>query len=87
MDKLIINYRFQGHPDIVADSKGAYYQLDQTANKYTPSFRKLNLVLNNGITAGYRINSKFVSLHQLRKLAYETNEVIATKKKLSYPPY
>ena len=87
MDKLLIKYRFQGHPYIVADGKGEFYQLPYTANKYTRSFRKLNLILNNGITEGYRINRKFVSLNQLRKVAYVSNEVVATQIDLSNPPF
>jgi len=87
MDKLLIKYRFQGFPYIVADGKGEFYQLPHTANKYTRSFRKLNLILNNGITAGYRINRKFVSFNQLRKVAYISNEVVATKIDLPNPPF
>ena len=51
MDRLLIKYRFQGFPYIVADGKGEFYQLPHVVNKYTRSFRKLNVVLNNGISA------------------------------------
>ncbi len=87
MDRLLIKYRFQGFPYIVADGKGEFYQLPHVVNKYTRSFRKLNVVLNNGITEGYRINRKFISLNQLRKVAYVTNEVVATKIDLSKVPF
>jgi hypothetical protein len=76
MDRLLIKYRFQGLPFIVADGKGEFYQLPHHVNKYFKPLRKLELVLNNGITEGYRINRKFTSLHQLRKKAYISNEVI-----------
>ena len=33
MDKLLIKYRFQGIPYIVADGKGEFYQLPHVANK------------------------------------------------------
>ena len=77
--KLLIKYRFQGYPYIVADGKGKFYQLPHVVNKYTRPFRKLNLILNNGITEGYRINRKFISLNQLRKVSYISSEVVATK--------
>jgi len=76
MDRLLIKYRFQGLPFIVADGKGTFYQLPHCVNKYFKPLRKLELVLNNGITEGYRINRKFISLHQLRKKAYISSEVI-----------
>ena len=44
-------------------------------------------MLNNGITEGYRINRKFISLNQLRKMAYISNEVVATKIDLSIVPF
>ncbi len=87
MNKLLIKYRFQGHPYIVADGKGDFYQLPHLVNKYSRSFRKLSRVLNNGITEGYRINRKFVSLNQLRKVAYISNEVVATKVDLTKAPF
>lgn len=87
MDRLLIKYRFQGYPYIVADGKGEFYQLPHTVNKYTRSFRKLNCILNNGITEGYRINRKFISLNQLKKLAYISSEVVSTKLDLSTPPF
>ena len=87
MDELLIKYRFQGYPYIVADGKGGFYQLPHVANKYTRPFRKLNIILNNGITEGYRINRKFISLTQLRKVAYISSEVVATKIDLSNPPF
>ncbi len=76
MKNLLIKYRFQGLPFIVADGKGVFYQLPHCANKYDKAFRKLKLVLNNKVTEGYRINRKFISLHQLRKKAYISSEVI-----------
>ena len=87
VNKLLIKYRFQGYPYIVADGKGVFYQLPYVVNKYSMSFRKLNLILNNGITEGYCINRKFISLNQLRKVAYVTNEVVATKIDLTNPPF
>lgn len=87
MPKLLIKYRSQGYPYIVADGKGDFYQLPHVANKYSRPFRKLNLILNNGITEGYRINRKFISLNQLRKVAYISSEVVATKIDLSPPPF
>ena len=87
MGKLLIKYRFQGYPYIVADGKGVFYQLPHVVKKYTRSFRKLNLILNNRITEGYRINRKFVSLNQLRKLAYISNEIVATKIDYSEVPF
>jgi len=87
MDELLIKYRFQGYPYIVADGKGEFYQLPHVANKYTRPFRKLSLILNNGITEGYRINRKFISLYQLRKVSYISSEVVATKLDLSNPPF
>jgi len=74
---LLIKYRFQGFPFIVADGKGVFYQLPHSTHNYFKSFRKLNMVLNNGVTEGYRINRKFVSLRQLRKKAYAAHEVIS----------
>jgi hypothetical protein len=76
MHKILIKYRFQNFPYIVADGKGVFYQLPHNDKQYTKKFRKLKTVLNNGVTEGYRINRKFVSLHQLRKLAYVSSEVI-----------
>jgi len=87
MDELLIKYRFQGYPYIVADGKGEFYQLPHVVNKYTRPFRKLNLILNNGITEGYRINRKFISLNQLRKVAYISSEIVATKIDLSKSPF
>lgn len=87
MDKLVIKYRFQEHPYIVADGKGDFYQLPHIVNKYSRSFRKLNRVLNNGITEGFRINRKFVSLNQLRKIAYVSNEIVDTQVDLSSVPF
>ncbi|NQX96495.1 MAG: hypothetical protein HRT73_01265 [Flavobacteriales bacterium] len=87
MDKLLIKYRFQGYPYVVADGKGEFFQLPHVVNKYSRSFRKLNLILNNGITEGYRINRKFISLNQLRRLAYISNEIVATKIDLSIVPF
>jgi len=51
MDELLIKYRFQVYPYIVADGKGEFYQLPHVVNKYSRLFRKLNLILNNGISA------------------------------------
>ena len=73
---LAIRYRFTELPHIVVDVHGNFYQLDHCNNKYTKSFRKLKLVLNNNVTPGYRINRKFVSVKQLRKFAYKSNETI-----------
>ena len=87
LDRLLIKYRFQGYPYIVADGKGEFYQLPHVANKYSRPFRKLNLILNNGITEGYRINRKFISLNQLRKVAYISSEVVSAKLDLSNPPF
>ena len=72
----MIKYRFKDLPFIVADGKGTFYQLPHSTNNYYKSFRKLNVVLNNGVTEGYRINRKFVSVIQLRKLAYEAHEIL-----------
>jgi hypothetical protein len=87
MDQLLIHYRFQGHPYIVADGKWGFYQLPHTVNKYTRLFRKLNCILNNGITEGYRINRKFISLNQLKKVAYISSEIVATKIAISKLPF
>ena len=87
LDRLLIKYRFQGYPYIVADGKGEFYQLPHVVNKYSRLFRKLNLILNNGITEGYRINRKFISLNQLRKVAHLSSEVVTTKIDLSTPPF
>ena len=76
MQKLLIKYRFQGFPYIVADGKGIFYQLPHSTNSYYKSFRQLNRILNNGITEGYRINRKFVAVLQLRKIAYISNDII-----------
>ena len=76
MQKLLIKYRFQGYPYIVADGKGMFYQLPHSTNSYYKSLRQLNPILNNGITEGYRINRKFVSVLQLRKKAYISSEVL-----------
>ena len=54
MQKLLIKYRFQGYPYIVADGKGIFYQLPHSTNSYYKSFRQLNQILNNEITEGYR---------------------------------
>ena len=87
MNKLLIKYRFQKYPYIVADGKGEFYQLPHLANKYSRSFRKLSCILNNGITEGYRINRKFVSLKQLRKLAYVSNEIVDIEIDFSNVPF
>ena len=76
---LVVKYRFTEFPYIVVDPHGVFYQLPHCDNKYTKNFRKLKLTLNNGVTAGYRINRKFVSLKQLRELAYKTTETITVK--------
>ena len=76
MQKIAIKYRFQGFPFIVADGKGEFYQLPHCEKKYFKSFRKLKRMLNNGVTEGYRINRKFVSLNQLRQKAYISVEII-----------
>jgi hypothetical protein len=75
MDRLLIKYRFQNLPYIVADGKGVFYQLPHSEKRYKP-FRKLKLILNNGITEGYRINRKFISIKRLRKMSYVSSEVI-----------
>ena len=62
-------------------------QLPHVVNKYSRSFRKMNKILNNGITEGLRINRRFVSLNQLRKVAYVSNEVVATKIDFSKVPF
>ena len=80
---LVVRYRFTAFPYIVVDVHGNFYQLDHCDNKYTKSFRKLKLILNNGVTPGYRINRKFVSIKQLRKLAYKSNETINTRGNLA----
>ena len=87
MEKLLIKYRFQGNPYIVADGKGDFYQLPHSINNYTRPSRKLNRMLNNGVTQGYRINRKFVSLNQLRKVAYVFNEIIDIGPSLSEVPF
>ena len=87
MERLLIKYRFKGYPYIVADGKGEFYQLPHVVNKYSRSFRKLSIILNNGNSEGYRINRKFVSLYKLREMAYVTNEVVATKIDLSNAPF
>lgn len=87
MEKLLIKYRFQGYPYIIADGKGEFYQLPYTTNNYSRPFRKLNRVLNNGITEGYRINRKFTSLKQLRKIAYVSNEIIDLDVALNEVPF
>ncbi|MEJ6492806.1 MAG: hypothetical protein QNL60_10150 [Flavobacteriales bacterium] len=79
MDRLLIKYRFQDLHYIVADGKGEFYQLPHCVNKYYKPLRKLKRVLNNGVTAGYRINRKFVSLNQLRLKAYVSTEIIEIK--------
>ena len=76
VQELLIKYRFKDYPYIVADGKGNFYQLPHCANKYYKKFRELNLVLNNKVTLGYRINRKFISLKQLRLQAYICSEVI-----------
>jgi len=76
MAELLIKYRFKDLPYIVADGKGNFFQLAHSGNKRLKTYRELNLILNNGITEGYRINRKFLSLIQLRKLSYLSNEVI-----------
>jgi hypothetical protein len=53
MERLLIKYRFQGLPFIVADGKGEFYQLPHCVNNYFKPLRKLEIVLNNGITEGY----------------------------------
>ncbi|MGQ0828609.1 MAG: hypothetical protein ACT4ON_09460 [Bacteroidota bacterium] len=73
---LYVKYKFTLFPFIVADAKGNFYQLPHCTNKYTKNYRKLTLMLNNGVTPGYRINRQFVSLKQLRKLACIVNETI-----------
>ena len=87
MEKLLIKYSFQGFLYIVADAKVDFYQLPHSINKYSRSFRKLNCILNNGITDGYRINRKFVSLKQLRKLTYVSNEIVDTEIGLPKVPF
>ena len=84
---LAIRYRFTEFPHIVVDVHGNFYQLDHCDNKYTKSFRKLKLILNNGVTPGYRINRKFVSIKRLRKLAYKSNETIAIRNVLIESPF
>ena len=86
MRKLLIKYRFQGLPYIVADGKGVFYQLAHAGKKYNP-FRKLNIILNNGVTRGYRINRNFISLHQLRKKSYITNEVLTIDNPADHLPF
>jgi hypothetical protein len=76
MQQLLIKYRFTEFPYIVADVNGNFYQLPNCEGKYKKKFRKLNVILNNGITEGYRINRNFISLKQLRKQAYVSNEII-----------
>ena len=87
MERLLIKYRFQGFPFIVADGKGEFYQLPHCVNKYYKPLRKLDLILNNGITEGYRINRKFISLHELRKKTYISNEVIELESNHSILPF
>lgn len=87
MDKLLIKYRFQNLPYIVADGKGEFYQLAHCDNNYSRPFRKLNLVLNNGVTSGYRINRKFISHRQLRKTAYLSSEVITLNNRKDDLPF
>ena len=87
MQKLLIKYRFQGYPYIVADGNGVFYQLPHNTNKHYKSFRPLNLILNNGITEGYRINRKFVSILQLRKKAYISSEVVRLDHRLEKLPF
>ena len=87
MDKLLIKYRFQNFPYIVVDGKGVFYQLPSCEHKYTRAFRKLNRVLNNGVTEGYRIDRKFVSLKQLRAQAYLSSEIIILNSDNIDPPF
>lgn len=87
MDRLLIKYRFQDLPFIVADGKGQFYQLPHCVNKYFKPLRKLELILNNGVTEGYRINRRFISVHQLRKRAYISNEVIQIDNTFEKAPF
>ena len=50
---FLIKYRFQDFPSIVADGKGEFYQLLHCENNYSNTFRKLDRILNNGVTEGY----------------------------------
>jgi hypothetical protein len=43
--------------------------------------------LNNGITEGYRINRKSISLNQLRKLAYVSSEIVDVEIAFSKVPF
>ena len=74
---IAVRYRFTEFPFIIVDIKGDFYQLAHCNNKYTKNFRKLSLMLNNGVTPGYRVDRKFVSIKKLRKLAYKVNETIS----------
>ena len=68
--ECFFKYAFEGLPYIVADAKGNFYQLPHCSNNRTKTFRPLKKVLNNNITPGYRINRRFISLYQLRKINY-----------------
>ena len=87
MDRLLIKYRFQNLASIVVDGKGEFYQLPHCVNKYYKPIRKLKLVLNNKVTEVYRINRKFTSVHQLRKKAYISNEVIQIDNNIDKLPF
>lgn len=87
MTHLRVKYRFKDYPFIVADGKGAFYQLPHCSKKYTRSFRRLSLVLNNRVTEGYRINRKFVSLKQLRKKAYLAEETLLIEEQHTESPF
>jgi len=87
MNKLLIKYRFEGLPFIVADGKGNFYQIPHSVNKYFKSFRTLNSTFNNKVTEGYRINRKFISLNQLRKKAYIAHEVIVIDDSIKDMPF
>jgi|TARA_R110000737_G_scaffold284835_1_gene291304 hypothetical protein len=87
MQKLLIKYRFQNYPYLVADGLGEFYLLPHQPKKYYKPFRKMNRVLNNGVTEGLRINRKFVSLNQLRKHAYVSKEVIIVEERNIFLPF
>jgi len=84
---LAVRYRFSEFPHIVVDVFGSFYQLAHCDNKYTKKVRKLPLTINNGVTSGYRINRKFVSLKQLRKLAFKVNENIPLRTGIDGVPF
>lgn len=72
---LKITYRYFGFDYLVADSEGNLYLIPHFRHRRTVYFKKIKPFINGGKKA-IKYHESNVSFLQLKKKAYEVNEII-----------